>query len=278
MAHWPVPFHARQRRALTLAAGTAAAALCALSPSASAQPFLSFGYEVYRERPYVLERPYVIERPYRQERERAPALDVRAMLNDDGYRVVGRIQRKGPVYLADVIDLRGRSARLIIDAEDGEILERYDGADAPRPPRDIANADASRRTIEPLREARPAPDGTSERRAIAPKPTVAAREPAKIEPAIKPEVSPRPAPAKPKTPEKKPLPSEAMKPPVQPQTPAASAPAPAAPAPVAAARPKPRVIAPELTGPPPSAAADVPAAPDPKGPGFANGVPVNPLD
>ena len=247
------------------ALGVATLGLAAISGAAQAQVFgWGGGYRVYRERPYVIEPPYAVER--------APSLDVRGMLVEDGYKVVGRIQRKGPVFIADVIDLRGRAARLIVDAEDGSILDRFDGI-GPRPPRDIASVAPGDDLIE---TGPPAPKvvpgiGPDKRagQPLGPRAALASREPGKA-----------PAIAKPKAPgpEKKPLASESMKPPAK----QAEKPVPA-PAPVAAVKPSaPRVIAPETLGSGPKQKIAPPSPPAPAAAqdpgGFANGVPVNPLD
>lgn len=42
-----------------------------------------------------------------------------------GFRVYGPLRRNGSVYIADVIDRRGRHERLILAAADGEILQRF---------------------------------------------------------------------------------------------------------------------------------------------------------
>jgi hypothetical protein len=78
---------------------------------------------------------------------------IAGMLNDDGYQLSGPLMRRGNVYVCDVVSVTGRPARLIVDARDGHVLERFAAvphrrrlADAPaalRPPRDIGDEDAS---------------------------------------------------------------------------------------------------------------------------------------
>jgi hypothetical protein len=70
-----------------------------------------------------------------------------AVLERGGYELRGPMYRRGGVYVCDVVSVSGRPARLIVDARDGHILERYavrapsrDSADAPpglRPPRNV---------------------------------------------------------------------------------------------------------------------------------------------
>ena len=71
------------------------------------------------------------------------------MLNDDGYQLRGPMMRRGNVYVCDVVSVTGRPARLIVDARDGRVLERFaavphrrrfdDEPDALRPPRDVGD-------------------------------------------------------------------------------------------------------------------------------------------
>ncbi|MDB5593496.1 MAG: hypothetical protein JWM36_457 [Hyphomicrobiales bacterium] len=67
-------------------------------------------------------------------RETAPLrrADINAMLGNRGYQVQRPIERNGDVFIADTIDPRGRSLRVVVDAYDGSILERFPGA-LPRP-------------------------------------------------------------------------------------------------------------------------------------------------
>lgn len=52
-----------------------------------------------------------------------------------GYQISGRLERNGRVYMIDVIDPRGRAMRLVIDAYEGDILQRF----ATAPPRPMAS-------------------------------------------------------------------------------------------------------------------------------------------
>lgn len=71
------------------------------------------------------------------------------ILEDDGYRLRGPMLRRGDVYVCNVVSITGRPARLIVDARDGHVLERYastprrrhvgDEAGGLRPPRDIGD-------------------------------------------------------------------------------------------------------------------------------------------
>lgn len=67
-------------------------------------------------------------------RETAPLrrADINAMLGNRGYEVQRPIERNGDVFIADTIDPRGRTLRVVVDAYDGTILERFPGA-LPRP-------------------------------------------------------------------------------------------------------------------------------------------------
>ncbi|MDB5648804.1 MAG: hypothetical protein JWL62_324 [Hyphomicrobiales bacterium] len=59
--------------------------------------------------------------------------DVDAMLGNRGYQVEGPIDRNGDVFIADTTDPRGHRMRVIVDAYDGSILERFPGRAVPRP-------------------------------------------------------------------------------------------------------------------------------------------------
>jgi hypothetical protein len=79
------------------------------------------------------------------------------MLNDDGYRLRGPMLRRGDVYICDVVSVTGRPARLIVDARDGRVLERFaavphrrrfdDEPNSLRPPRDVGG-DGPQRSAE----------------------------------------------------------------------------------------------------------------------------------
>lgn len=71
------------------------------------------------------------------------------MLEDDGYRLRAPMLRRGDVYVCDVVSITGRPARLIVDARDGRVVERFastprrrhfaDGPGGLHPPRDIGD-------------------------------------------------------------------------------------------------------------------------------------------
>lgn len=194
-----------------------------------------------------------------------------------GYQVIGRLQRNDRVFLADVIDRRGHQQRLVIDGFQGGIVQRFQVAGHPpstaeapyglgSPPGLIGNPPAADRPH-------------AEQPARVPAPRKSARQ--RIE-----DFSARPAPADTRTREPAPQsghPVEAANPPsrepaaaapagpteraAMPVAEAASAPHPAAPAPATPPEPAPKH---------PTAAAPQPTKTD--GPGYANGVPINPLD
>ena len=46
-------------------------------------------------------------------------------LERSGYQIRSALLRRGDVYVCDVVDARGRPQRLVVDARDGRILERF---------------------------------------------------------------------------------------------------------------------------------------------------------
>jgi hypothetical protein len=77
---------------------------------------------------------------------------IAGMLADDGYEIRGPMWRRGDVYICDVTSVSGRSVRLIVNAHDGHVVERF--ASTPhwrystdeqtlRPPRNVARDDDS---------------------------------------------------------------------------------------------------------------------------------------
>ena len=74
--------------------------------------------------------------------------EVRAILAEQGYRLRGRLRRNGQVYVADVSDGRGQSFRVIVDAIEGEIVQRFRSRQPPLPPGSIgrrySNVDRTR--------------------------------------------------------------------------------------------------------------------------------------
>lgn len=59
--------------------------------------------------------------------------DVRRSIAERGFRVLGPLRRNGGVFVADVIDGRGRHERLIVAAADAQILQRFLIDDGRRP-------------------------------------------------------------------------------------------------------------------------------------------------
>lgn len=114
-----------------IAAVCAVSALLATTVPAQAQVFFRWWNE-----PIYVER-YAPELMTRGE--------VRAMLRSRGFALRGPIRRNGHVYIADVRTRRGASVRLIIDAVEGRIVERFVDSTPPRPPRNLENR-YSRRT------------------------------------------------------------------------------------------------------------------------------------
>jgi hypothetical protein len=61
-----------------------------------------------------------------------PAEEVARLLEESGYRLTGPVYRNGPVYVANVVGRGADAERLIIDAHDGRLLQRYALAPARR--------------------------------------------------------------------------------------------------------------------------------------------------
>lgn len=269
----------RARRLVSRTSGAALAALAgslslvATSLPANAQLFRLFG----GERTYVEEPSPAI-----------PAPEIYRRLLNRGYQLNSAMQRNGGVYLADVIDPAGRQQRLVIDAYRGRILQIFaygpprpsglvpDGAE--RPPVGAGPSYASREPVAPP-SALPGQDPRDPRVIPGIGPQRNVEQPARVKRKTKTasrESTPKGAPA---TKPSAVSPSEATAPP-------AAAPQPGAP--VEAASPPPSVPSKAAIAPsaPAAAPAEAPAraatAPaKPEGgnkPGYANGVPINPLD
>lgn len=222
----------------------------------------------------------------------APA-EVEHMIEASGYRLTGPVLRNGPIYLANVLGREDDLERLVIDARDGRLLQRYavasgyrrlaaSGAWSNRPRLDAAPNDG---WLDRDDEAPPRPpaviDGGGEPRLSLPQPSQIARgdDPgfprvilappgASAEPTLE---KPRPKPqAKRKRPDASPVAQPAPNPNPAPGRPDAAAEAsPPAPAPgVADAKPAPEIVA----SPPVAPAAPQAVAPAP------NDVPVAPLE
>jgi hypothetical protein len=54
-----------------------------------------------------------------------PPMEVERMVEASGYRLTGPVMRRGPVYLANVLGRDNDRERLVIDARDGRLLQRY---------------------------------------------------------------------------------------------------------------------------------------------------------
>jgi hypothetical protein len=54
-----------------------------------------------------------------------PPMAVERMVEASGYRLTGPVMRRGPVYLANVLGRDNDRERLVIDARDGRLLQRY---------------------------------------------------------------------------------------------------------------------------------------------------------
>ncbi|MBX9757858.1 MAG: hypothetical protein K2Y29_03705, partial [Beijerinckiaceae bacterium] len=92
---------------------------------------------VYREAP-----PRYMDRGLEHgfERGALPRRAVRSIIERQGYEVIGPIQLNGEVYIVPVEDMRGRVRRLVVDARDGEIIDRAGPGGPPRPPANMGRA------------------------------------------------------------------------------------------------------------------------------------------
>jgi hypothetical protein len=250
--------HSKPSRRLAWAAATAA--LLAAPAAAQAQGFFFlFGSP----------SPYEIER----------------RLEAAGYVVTGPLTLRGDVYVADVI-VRGEGPeRLVVDAQNGQIIERYRGRsdhwreaaappsavwgddprlwNGPRPPAEIGPDVAPPDAFEP-----PKPNVLETPKAETPRPKPRAAE-------AKPKWAPKPAPVANVN-----NPPPAVTPPAVSSSPAA---APASPSPAPSAAAAPASSAPVASPSIEAAKADAPSVVKPRPPAPAkskavNDVPVTPLD
>jgi hypothetical protein len=53
---------------------------------------------------------------------------IERMLGDNGYRLMGPVVRHGRVYLASVLGQQDEELRLVVDARNGRVLQRYPGS------------------------------------------------------------------------------------------------------------------------------------------------------
>lgn len=61
-----------------------------------------------------------------------PPAQIERMIQASGYRLTGPVVRHGAVYLADVLGRQNDPERLIIDAQEGRLLQRFPAAAARR--------------------------------------------------------------------------------------------------------------------------------------------------
>ena len=199
-------------------------------------------------------------------RPAAPPRAVEYRLRRMGYRLLAPMRFNGDVVLADVIDAGGRRARLVIDPVDGAILQKFATAE-PRPARPLTRE--SEFSDAPV--IRGPNTGYLENGAAAPLPAPQARPP----------VAETPQTAKPKAPKKVARTAPARSPVDDPPAAKPDAPAPDKPPTPAARRDTPAPVAETASGSNPPVAkqeAPKPAAPATPKAGYANGVPINPLD
>lgn len=136
---------ARARIATLALSGLVASGFAATS-SAQAQAWFELrtwpGPRYYEEAP----PPFFDEAPPRYYREAPPRYRqgaradvlprnvVRRIVERRGFEVVGPIRLTGDVYIVPVEDMRGRVRRLVVDAREGEIVDRSGPGGPPRPP------------------------------------------------------------------------------------------------------------------------------------------------
>jgi hypothetical protein len=242
MFDYRVIFVARRGRARTLAAaGIAAGLLVALMAPAQAQ-FLSWlGFPPANGVP---------------ENAAIPPANIYRIVAAHGYRVSGELQRNGGTYLVDAVDQRGRALRLVVDAYQGDILQRF-ATTPPRPPASIPQPQ-SQANLYPQYQSYPAYPDAAPPSQVTPgsgrKTTDDARrsQVKKTQTAARETGTPTPESARPGRTR-----NSARTDPEQPQPAVKAEPA------TAAVTPAPH---------PPA------SVPKTDGPGYANGVPINPLD
>lgn len=206
--------HRTLNRALALAGALLAAPLVVSPASAQffARPFFHGG---------IWHGEVVVPAPVPRRAIGMGAMAILDDLEERGFRNLAIVTRRPDVFVIDAIDQRRQSVRLVVDAYDGEILERF--------PRD--RAVASRSTEGNLSGRRDLPRGT--RPDDKPRLETPRVETPKLEDKAKPEDKPR-AQEAPKAEETRR--AELPTPPRRPAGPAATAPVGNRPAPVAPAR------------------------------------------
>jgi len=122
---------------LLLGGVSGAIAIFAVAGPAQAQFFGSWGYMPfqYRMLPEMDDGPVYLPRRFRP--IMSPG-DIRMVLNEEGYQVVGGLRVNGRVYIANVRDWRGQGFRLVVDGMEGNILQRFALATPARPPDALA--------------------------------------------------------------------------------------------------------------------------------------------
>jgi len=129
----------------SIAALVAASAMLALlAGGAPAQAQVWFEYRTWSTPRYGYDEP--------PPRVLAPAplprSAVRSIVGRSGFDVVGPIARRGEVYIVPVEDMRGRRVRLVVDAFDGEILDRLAAVGPPRPPAEVGRGRGPRDFVD----------------------------------------------------------------------------------------------------------------------------------
>jgi hypothetical protein len=66
-----------------------------------------------------------------------PRRAVRQIVEGQGFEIVGAMQFTGDAYIVQALDERGRVRRLVVDAQDGEIIQSASQVVQPRSPRDM---------------------------------------------------------------------------------------------------------------------------------------------
>jgi len=286
MFDYRVIFAARWGQARTLAvAGIAAGLLVTLAGSAQAQFFGWWGSPTADGVPG---------------NAMIPPGEIYRIVAARGYQVTGGLQRNGRVYLVEAIDQWGRALRLVVDAYEGDILQRF-ATTPPRPaasipqPQSQANLYPQYSSYPAYPDAAPPPAAAAApyvipgighktsgdaRRSHVKKTQTAAREtgtpaaePARSGHRVRAEaVAPRAG----HTARIEAVPPRPAADVVAPQPAAKPEPAKAVAQPAAKAEPVTAAVAPAAA--PPPASSPKPARPKTDGPGYANGVPINPLD
>lgn len=108
--------------------------------------FFAYGFR-YGPAPIHLPGPFF---PGAVERFADDELDIVGDLRERGYSRIGVVQRRGDVVVVDAVSPRRQEVRLIVDAYDGEILQRF--AYAREPARKVAALrDPTTRKSEPAK-------------------------------------------------------------------------------------------------------------------------------